>query len=880
MARVTFGLAVVLSLLGAGCADLQPISVDVCGNGVAEPARGEDCDGNAPMGATCGAPATPHACRYVCQMQTDCPADFSCGLDGLCRASPSSWAAAPAVMPRSTEAPLDLVIADSDRDGLGDVFEEAASAVTVHYDVTSSTQSELSVARDSILPAIGPIADLSGDGLADAVIPADLGYFVSLGNPTRVELATAYGAVQLPKDVTDVQALSADVLPDLPGTEILVLTVLSLPGEKPAPVLVNVGTTGALSFIGKLPDAPSKLAGPVRAGRLDEDATVVPCDELVLGYEGKSSVDLLVPCAIVGGDVMLAQNVTTTPVMLPKGSTVAGDVTVEDLDHDGHLDLVVVATGGKGYEIDVAYGRGDGNFDSQPGATNAASPDGSAGTQVHVGQSLPPLAVFDLDGDGHPDWIDATGIYLSRSGDPVIAAYDHDAPWTTALVAHIDGDTLPDVAVGSKQAPGLTVFLNAGNGVFTGIPVETRGNVTLLGAGDFDGDHVGDLAAVTTATNTDAATSSGATSDTLSVLFGSAVGAPAAPREIGEFVHVEQLATARVTSGVPEVLDAADELGALAKADDGTLAFAIIFGQGNRDLRCPYDLARTNLSEADVKGYAPLRITTGDVDGDGTLDVVSLGQRIDDQSDDRIWANPMRGNASIRLGDSTFSGALAGAFDWEHVLFGAVDLDGAPGDEVVVLGPRADGSGSLSAVAHAASIAGGPRTYAMANPVDAELTFTRTEKLLSDPTARNGRLRVDDLDGDGARDVVALGQRSGRGEVVVYFNDSSGTLGQATTISDAGTLDVLDFALLRAPGDTKPRILMLTTTGVFLVTARGRALTVGGAPALSMTAGTPTSPRLIATGDVDGDGVQDLALGGPLGFEVHLGLSVNAADAR
>ncbi|HVW26446.1 MAG TPA: hypothetical protein VHC69_13855, partial [Polyangiaceae bacterium] len=59
MARITKLIALgLLSAFYLGCADLHPISLDVCGNGVVEPSRGEDCDGKGPAGSTCGAPDT------------------------------------------------------------------------------------------------------------------------------------------------------------------------------------------------------------------------------------------------------------------------------------------------------------------------------------------------------------------------------------------------------------------------------------------------------------------------------------------------------------------------------------------------------------------------------------------------------------------------------------------------------------------------------------------------------------------------------------------------------------------------------------------------------------------------------------------------------
>lgn len=882
------GLAGICAVLfGCGCADLPTIPTGVCGNGVAEPENGEDCDGKAPAGATCGVPSSSQACRYVCQIEKgdDCPSGYACGLDGLCRAPASTFRSAVAAIFHSEEAPLDIVVADADRDHRADIFEQSPRSVVLHYDVTKSTAS-LTVARDPFVPAIGPVADLSDDSLADAVIPAGLGYFVSLGGETHIERATAYGAIALPSGASDVQALSAEVLPDVPGSEIIALAKLSLAGQPPLPVIVNVGTDGALAFIGTLPDVPSKLAGPVRPGRLNEDGSVIDCDELVLAYRGAAALDLLVPCTRSSGKTVLAEDVGTSPVRLPKGATIAGPVEIEDLDRDGHLDLVVITSRSGQYEIDVAYGRGDGSFDSVPGADPNAPADDAAGTSVIVG-SVSPLAVFDLDGDQRPDWVDPSGIYISRASEGgQLRGPNEGAPWTTALVDRFDGDTLPDVAVGSKNAPGLTLFLNAKDGTFTAFPIETRGNTTMLSAGDFDGDRVRDLAAVT-ATAARAATSTTAKTepfDTLNVVFGAAYGVRNAPKSIGQFHHIEFVANARVGGGALSVVDGADDLGALAQDEEGTLAFAVVLGQGNRDLRAPYGLTRTELSEKGVAGYSPARLAVGDADGDGHPDVMSLAVQVhalvdgvpSQQAEQRFWATPMKGEASISLGQSAFSAPLDVGFDWEHVLFGAIDLDGKPGDELVVLGPRSGASGYQSAIAHATRSGMSGPTYALAKPVALDGVFSRSETALPVPDKVNGRLRTADIDGDGAKDVLVLRQRGERGELVVYFNDLSGNLGSPTVLTNGEKLDVRDFAIVPVPGSPKSKPVILARAGVYTVTVRDRELTAGDTPALIVA---PSTPTLISAGDMNGDGVPDVALAGPAGMEVHLGVSANPKDA-
>jgi hypothetical protein len=414
--------------------------------------------------------------------------------------------------------------------------------------------------------------------------------------------------------------------------------------------------------------------------------------------------------------------------------------------------------------------------------------------------------------------------------------------------------------------------------VFTPYPVPAPGTVSLILPGDFDGDRVGDLAVVTNA----AASSSSPSADTLSVIFGSPFGAPSAPKEVGEFHKITEIARGSAPAGALNVLDGADELGALAEMEDGAVAFAIVFGRGDRRLRSPYDLAVASFNEGILTAFAPLRIVPADIDGDGVTDLASVGQNINDPSKFRIWANPMQGEASLRLKARFYSDDLNQGFDWTHVLMGAVDLDGVPGDELAFLGPRMDGSGYQYSIARSVPAPdpsmGPPMTYTLSTPTKLAQTFTRSEQELTDPSMHNGRMRIADLDGDGKNDVIALGQEGKIGAVFVFFNDSSGDLGAAVGVNGAERLDVRDFALTATGADGKPHLVLLTTTGVYAVTTHDRELAASATPALSMSAGTPTSPSLMSAGDIDGDGVPDLALGGPLGYEIHLGISANPLD--
>jgi hypothetical protein len=127
--------------------------------------------------------------------------------------------------------------------------------------------------------------------------------------------------------------------------------------------------------------------------------------------------------------------------------------------------------------------------------------------------AAPAFALADMDGDSCVDLIAPTtdGTDLEVLPGPCTAGANFGSPAAFALpsapvdvaVADIDGDTVPDVVVGT--ATGVTIFINttvlAGN--FT---LDDRGEVPLadvahVGIGDVDGDGKADVVATTTANN-------------------------------------------------------------------------------------------------------------------------------------------------------------------------------------------------------------------------------------------------------------------------------------------------------------------------------------------------------------------------------------------
>ncbi len=846
------------------CDSLPAAQDGVCGNKVVDP--NEDCDSfAAEPGTLCRAAGSAGQCRYACGLQVDgttavCPSGMGCGTDGTCRAPNGTFSAATQPIAGTF---ADVLVGDVDGDGRADVVGlEPDEIATSFYDATLTSVIGVRTPRRANGQVHPLLRDISGDGRADLLVAAGQGTLVDLGSANRMFVPTAFPSNWVP-GLTNANVIVLNALPPRPGNTLFAIgTYSTISGI----ALIQASGQGALFTL--LTTPLSDLAGPVAVGHLVENPAVSPCDELALAFTNTSEVDVYTACSPdgSGGFAWNSYDGTTkkpTAINLPGGATIVRGPMLIDVNADGHLDFLVGASRCSGCdEVDVAYGVGDGTFNSNP-LIPASNGDDTFSKYDLVDGALP-IAMGDLNGDGILDQVTATQVLVSAMNGNVVTfvpqAHGNGAPWTEAVIADFNRDGIADVAAGSSSAPNIDFYIGAGGGVLDPFLVQTA-PVRHFSVGDFDGDLVKDLAV------SEIASANDSIGDSVSILFGNAVGAPDAPISMGHFTSIQQTTLGKFAD-FNDIVAGTDALLTTSTPDDNTTDFGTFAGSGDRVLRSPFTMP-TFTSSTSLSSGLPWRFAFGHfTSGSGPIDVAA----VDDQNFPvptipvhRLWLMPTDGQGRFVNATSKDGDPVPDGLDWSRVAIAAVDLDGSGTDQLVALGPSSTDA-TKGAVAIARTQPGPTADPAM------RLVFgapTATDALVvhdetNDPNSASSRIFVSDLDGDGRPDVIAIATVAGATSVVVFWNDHQGQLGTMTTVPNPNGRAAIDFGVLDA-GGSGPSLAVLTDEGVSLVAFTQRA------PSAATSAFHDVGGHRIATGDVDGDGVTDLVAAGDAGIIVYRG---------
>lgn len=185
------------------------------------------------------------------------------------------------------------------------------------------------------------------------------------------------------------------------------------------------------------------------------------------------------------------------------GGNAVFDVAVGDFNGDGNLDLAVAEgdASANTNAVEVFFGDGKGGFTNDP--------------QSPIALSFEPifLCAADLNRDGHTDLVvsgyglggstdgmlevllgDGSGGFAPVSGSPLVTP---GAGIESVAVGDFNGDHVPDLAVEGSASGTITIMLGKGDGTFStfGSPIPLGGTPYLRAAlGDFNHDGVLDMA--------------------------------------------------------------------------------------------------------------------------------------------------------------------------------------------------------------------------------------------------------------------------------------------------------------------------------------------------------------------------------------------------
>ncbi len=567
--------------------------------------------------------------------------------------------------------------------------------------------------------------------------------------------------------------------------------------------------------------ATSYLATPfyLELFALDADGTSPPLFDIPDVHPSACGLVLILQAAVFDGGATGGAALTqalrvragkTDGPLFPSPAYLVGSdprrIVTGDFDRDGTIDVASCSSFDD--DVSVLFGRGDGTFE--------------VSVSVPAGDRPFYLVTEDLDGDGNLDFATANQrgddvTVMLNAGDGTFgppASYPTAGVEPRALaVGDLDDDGALDLAT-ADTGGGVSLFRGLGGGVFADAVSLPAGTAPAgLGLEDLDGDHALDIVVTNEL------------SDDLSVFLGSGDGTFTALAPARDSFDVYTLRGLGV--GVFE--DAAGHTRANATVD---LETADLNGDGVSDMAAvlpTFDQVAVFLGAGDgtfavpptyPAGNMPAALAIADMDGDDVLDL--------------LIADELGGDVSILpgLGDGTFgtlqafpTAEFARPNDVERGDFNAdgiadfVVVTRVSGETYVFLGL---GGGAFAA----------PAIY---------------------PVANGSTVAVGDVNEDGVEDLVVTAE--------VFLGVGDGTFTPAIPVSISGSVHAVEIADVDDDG-TVDLVYGAYNAGLLYVLRGNGDGTFGPDEVFTRQASSPNHPQSIAVGDLNGDGLLDVAAPG------------------
>lgn len=858
-----------LVVLMSGCEVLYKQEAGLCGNAVIE--AGEDCD-SFPLeaGTRCLASGSPNACRLTCLPEVKgesapaCPQGWGCGVDGLCR-QPSGEYAIAAEIRAGARA---VALGDFDGDGRKDALTSSArdsrawTRVRTHYFDDQGRLAQTNIPSAHLSSPV--IVNLSARGESDS----------------RDDLLTGYGGL-LPWLGSEDRMLYPQPLPSysapLEQMRLIALDVSGRPVgsiEEREPLFLSLGVIEGMTMVinpeshneplVSLGDATvfEHLLGDPVVARFDERNGV--CESFVLAFKDSPTITVFHPCERVGGEPQWRTDSGLAPVTLTlDGEKVSSGAYVADLNGDSHFDLLVGVADAKANRVRVAYGDSHGHFSSTPDLLQSDDKFATkpfalpvrrllSGEIVEIPISRLPLDAADMNGDTVIDYVLPGGVALSRPETAnAIPLYDlvtfREQLWTQAMIRDVNGDGALDVVASSDVEPNIDVMFLVQNGQLLNYPVTTDRPVAKLAVVDADGDLAKDIFFVERRTE-----SLRGVCD-LYVAFGRPFHTPEAPGKIGEMDGVQQLVAGFGDSYFPEQL-------AMLNLPEGESSYVtILLGSTDRLFTAPRLLAADSQD-----AYANVLVHTVGALGSSAVDVFVLATEVREDDAEYIitgWAafgergglgTPIR--VSMIAGEQTAEQPMLFEKDMPTLVTHG-DLDGSGAAHIALVSALTAEGGSQGEAGTRVRIGklvqNGPGWQFRFEQFDLSLFVTS-----------NGQIEFVDADDDGHPDLVFA---NGQGDIRVFWNDGTNHFRADLETEAKGNA----FAMIYEPARSTRVLAIADSTEVRVATFENRSLTEK-----SLVEGF-TEVTGLAAGDLNGDGVEDLAVVDSLSLKVLLGKAVN-----